>query len=84
MLRLCLKRDPATPRISPTHRVLPMQLQIGDRYSDEIGDWQVIGRPHKLKAGKIAYARVRLIARPIVTPFREWDALELIAVRRTG
>ena len=78
MLRQRLKRDPATPRISPTHRVLAMQLQIGDQYSDETGDWEVIGRPHTLKAGKIAYARVRLIARPTVTTFREWDAEETV------
>ncbi len=29
-----------------------MQLQVGDRYSDEIGDWEVIGRPHTSKAGE--------------------------------
>jgi hypothetical protein len=84
MLRQRLKRDPATPRIGPTHRVLAMQLQIGDQYSDETGDWEVIGRSHTLKAGKIAYARGRLIARPTVTTFREWGAHELVAVRRTG
>jgi hypothetical protein len=37
------KREPEQPA---TTRVLPMQLQIGDRLADETGEWQVIGRPY--------------------------------------
>jgi len=25
--------------------ILPMQLQVGDRFTDEEGDWEVTGRP---------------------------------------
>src|SRR6266404_196278 len=28
-----------------TIRVLPMELQIGDRLSDETGEWEVVGQP---------------------------------------
>jgi hypothetical protein len=32
-------------------RVLPLELQIGDRISDEAGEWEVIGRPFTTAAG---------------------------------
>ena len=28
-----------------TSRILPMELQIGDRLADETGGWEVVGRP---------------------------------------
>jgi hypothetical protein len=34
------KREPAE------RRVLPMELQLGDRLADETGEWEVIGRPY--------------------------------------
>lgn len=39
-------------------RVLPTKLQVGDRFSDETGEWEVIGRPYTSSARKIASARV--------------------------
>jgi hypothetical protein len=35
------KSDPAAPA---ERRILPMQLQVGDRLSDQTGDCEVIGR----------------------------------------
>jgi len=29
----------------PTKRILPMELQLGDRIVDETGEYEVIGRP---------------------------------------
>jgi hypothetical protein len=40
------------PELPGTTRVLPMQLQVGDRFSDESGDWEVIGRPYTTAGGE--------------------------------
>ena len=48
------------PPLAPgTTRVLPMQLQIGDRITDSTGEWEVVGRPFMTAAGRNAHARVR-------------------------
>jgi hypothetical protein len=31
-------------------RVLPMQLQVGDRLADETGEWEIVGRPYTTNA----------------------------------
>jgi hypothetical protein len=33
------------PPVAAEHRVLPMELQIGDRLTDETAEWEIIGRP---------------------------------------
>ena len=63
-------------------RVLPMELQVGDRISDEIGEWEVIGRPFVTAAGKIAHARVRKVSQPETTDLRTWGAHARINVKR--
>jgi hypothetical protein len=38
--------EPKGPADDPgTTSILPMQLQVGDRYSDETGEWEVVTRP---------------------------------------
>ena len=40
--------DVAKPRPEknpPEHRVLPMELKLGDRLIDETGEYEVIGQP---------------------------------------
>ena len=59
-----------------------MQLQVGDRLSDETGEWEVIGRPYTTAGGKIAHAHVRRVDQPAVTELRTWGALERISVKR--
>ncbi len=63
-------------------RVLPMELRIGDRFIDETGEWEVIGRPFATAGGKNAHARVRKVGQPELTDLRSWSAHERIAVRR--
>jgi len=36
-----------------------MELQIGDRITDETGEWEVIGRPFTTVGGENVHARVR-------------------------
>jgi hypothetical protein len=35
-------------------RVLPMELQVGDRLTDETAEWEVIGRPYTTNMRKSA------------------------------
>lgn len=72
------KREPAAPAET---RVLPMELQIGDRLTDETGEWESIGRPYTTNAGK-AHARIQKVGQPDVTEIRTWGAYERITVRR--
>jgi len=47
------KKREATPPATTTAtlRVLPMQLQIGDRLTDETGEWEVVGRTYTVMTG---------------------------------
>src|SRR5215471_9893410 len=67
-----------------TSRVLPMQLQIGDRIADETGEWEVTGRPFTTVGGKHANVRIRLIKQPTVTEIRVWGAYERVSVKRAA
>jgi hypothetical protein len=53
-------------------RVLPMELQVGDRFVDETGEWEVIGRPR------------RSAARPLTFAFRGPDSPTLPRSERTA
>ena len=71
------------PPLPPgTTRVLPMQLQIGDRMSDSTGEWEVVGRPYTTNGGKNAHVRVQRVNQPSVTETRMWGAYEKVSVRR--
>jgi hypothetical protein len=76
---------PDTPKSSATSaatRILPMQLQIGDRISDETGEWEIAGRPHTTAGGKIAHVRVRKVDQLSVIEERTWGAHERVEVKR--
>jgi len=64
-----------------TRTVLPMQLRIGDRFSDETGAWEVVGRPYTTAGGKIVHARVQRVGQPASVEVRSWDAFKRISVR---
>ena len=72
------KPEPAPP----TKRVLPMELQIGDRLVDETGEWEVTVRPYTSPDGKTVHARVRRVDQPDTVEERSWGAHERVAVRR--
>jgi len=73
---------PGTPSSPATTRLLPMQLQIGDRITDETGEWEVANRPHTTAGGKIAHVRVRRVDQPAVVEDRTWGAHERVEVKR--
>jgi hypothetical protein len=53
-----------------------MELQVGDRFSDETGEWEVVAHPYMGAGGKIAYARVRRVDQPATVDVRSWSAHE--------
>ena len=73
---------PTKPVPPGATRLLPMQLQVGDRLVDETGEWEVAGRPYTTNAGKTSHVRVRRVDQPEVSQIRTWGAHERIAVRR--
>jgi hypothetical protein len=73
------KSEPETPT---ERRVLPMQLQVGERIVDETGEYEVIGRPYTTAGGKGARARVQRVGKPGVTEIRIWRAHERVSVKR--
>lgn len=60
--------------------VLPMQLRVGDRFTDDRGEWEIVGRPYATAGGKLAHARVWKVGEPTVTEERTWSAHERVVV----
>jgi hypothetical protein len=75
---------PGMPPLEPpgTTRVFPMQLQVGDKFSDESGEWQVIAHPYATAGGKSTSVRVQRVDKPGVTEARIWGSYEKVTVRR--
>ena len=73
------KSEPTAPAAS---KILPMELRIGDRLTDESGEWEVIGGPYTTAGGRIVHARVQKIDQPASWVIRNWDAVKRISVKR--
>jgi hypothetical protein len=73
---------PSAPSPPPTIKVLPTQLQLGDRLVDERSEWRVAGRPYTSSGGKIVSVRVESIKQPGVTNVQVWGAHERVTVKR--
>jgi hypothetical protein len=43
---------------------MPMPLRVGDRFTDEAGEYEVIGQPYTTNAGKTAHVRVKKVGQP--------------------
>jgi len=75
---------PGMPPPEPpgTMRVFPTQLQVGDRFIDESGEWEVIGRPYTTAGGKSTHVRVQRVDKPGVMEIRLWGSYEKVTVIR--
>jgi hypothetical protein len=71
---------PAAPPAAS--KILPMELRVGDRFVDETGEWEVIGRPYTTACGQTAHVRVQPAVNPDTTQLRTWGAHERISVKR--
>jgi hypothetical protein len=47
------------PQADETLSVLPMELQVGDRFTDYAGEWEIVTRPTVTHGGKTLRAKVR-------------------------
>jgi hypothetical protein len=65
-----------------TVRLLPMQLKIGDRLSDETGEWEVVSRPYTSPGGKSTHAHVKRVGQAGESEVRTWGAFQHIEVKR--
>jgi hypothetical protein len=63
-----------------SYHVLPRHLQVGDRFSDETGEWEVASRPYSTAGGKVN-ASIRRVDQPATVKERTWLAQERIRVR---
>src|SRR5262245_19858381 len=70
------------PTASAERRILPMELQIGDRLTDETGEWEIIGPPYTTRMGKNVHVRVKRVENAEVTTIRTYAARERISVHR--
>jgi hypothetical protein len=62
--------------------VSPMDIRIGDVFTDSRSEWEVIGEPFSTREGRIVHARVRKADQPDWTDLRTWEAHEKMSVRR--
>jgi hypothetical protein len=77
----------AKPRVSPrsataTLSVLPMDIQIGDRFTDAEGEWEVVSHPATLHGAKSLRARVRRTEPPAAERDVTWPAHVRVEIRR--
>ena len=63
-------------------RILPIQLQIGDRLSDEEGVWEVTGHPFTTREGKVVHATIQKPGEVASAREKTWGAHERLAIQR--
>jgi hypothetical protein len=62
-------------------KILPMELQVGDRLADGTRDWEVIAPPYTTAGGRMVHARVQRIDDPASWEIRSWDASKRLSVK---
>jgi len=63
-------------------KILPTELQVGDRLADDTGEWEVIAAPYSTAGGRMIHARVQRIGEPDSWEIRSWDASKRISLKR--
>jgi hypothetical protein len=63
-------------------KILPMELQVGDRLADGTSDWEVIAPPYSTTGGRMVHARSQKIDQPASWEIRSWDASKRVSVKR--
>ena len=72
------KREPA----AADTKILPMELQVGDRLADGTSDWEVIAPPYSTGGGRMVHARSQKIDQPASWEIRSWDSSKRVSVKR--
>jgi hypothetical protein len=66
-----------------TVSVLPMEIQVGDRFTDEEGEWEAVSHPAALHGAKTLRARVRRTEQPAAERDVTWPAHVRVEIRRS-
>jgi hypothetical protein len=74
---------PLQPPDQATLPMLPMEIRIGDRFTDEEGEWEVVSHPATLHGAKSLRARVRRTDQPAAERDVTWPAHVRVEIRRT-
>ncbi len=64
--------------------VLPMELQVDDRFTDEEGDWEITGHPYTMREGKVVHATVQRPGEPTSAREKTWGAHEHLTTQRSS
>jgi hypothetical protein len=59
-----------------------MEIQIGDRFTDEEGEWEVVSHPATLHGAKSLRGRVRRVEQPATERDVTWPAHVRVDIRR--
>jgi hypothetical protein len=62
--------------------LLPMEIQIGDRFTDHDFEWEVVTHPAALHGGKSLRARIRRPGLPETERDMTWPAHVRVEIRR--
>jgi hypothetical protein len=73
---------PGTAKGGDTLSLLPMEIQIGDRFTDEEGEWEVVSHPATLHGAKSLRARVRRRGQPADERTVTWPAHVRVEIRQ--
>jgi hypothetical protein len=64
--------------------VLPMEVQVGDRFTDQGFEWEVLTHPAAMRGGKSLRARVVRPGLPETEREVTWQAHERVVIRRAS
>jgi len=70
------------PRAAGTLSLLPMEIQIGDRFTEGEFEWEVVTHPAAFQGGKSLRARVRRPGVPESETEMIWPAHVRVEIRR--
>ena len=69
-------------RCEPTVQVYPNQLHVGDRFTNDDGEWEVASRPVTFKQEHELRARIQRLGDPGASREMAWPMYERLAIRR--
>ena len=72
----------ASHQVAGSLSVLPMELQIGDRFTDQDFEWEVLTRPETLHGAKRLRARIQRPGLPESEREMTWPAHQHVEIRR--
>ena len=76
------KADAAQNADAGTVSVLPMEIQVGDRFTEQGFEWEVVTHPTAMHRAKTLRARVVRPGQPESELEVKWPAHEHVAIRR--